>query len=94
MSITSTLVDRAEIRFHEAAEVLQPYVGCFWVVTAERNATIRVVPDGSTSISIQLQNGESSGWVLRGPLLCPDERRFLSPATSSACECDLASRSS
>jgi len=81
MSITSTLVRRAEIRFHEAAEALHPFVGCFWVVTAERNATIRVVPDGSTSISIQLEKGESSGWVLRGPLLRPDERRFTSPAT-------------
>ena len=81
MSITSTVVHRAEIRFHEAAEALRPYVGCFWIVTAERNATIRVVPDGSTSISIRLQNGGSSGWVLRGPLLHPDQRRFTSPAT-------------
>jgi AraC-like DNA-binding protein len=81
MSITSTLVHRAEIRFHEAAEVLHPHVGCFWAVTAERNATIRVVPDGSTSISMQLQEGRSSGWVLRGPLVRPDERRFTSPAT-------------
>jgi AraC-like DNA-binding protein len=81
MSITSTLVRRAEIRFHEAAEVLHHHVGCFWVVTAEQNATIRVVPDGSTSLSIQLQNGRSSGWVLRGPLLRPDERRFTSSAT-------------
>jgi AraC-like DNA-binding protein len=81
MSITSTLVHRADIRFHEAAAVLHPYVGCFWVVTAEQHATIRVVPDGSTSISVQLQNGRSSGWVLRGPLVRPDERRFTSPAT-------------
>jgi AraC-like DNA-binding protein len=81
MSITSTLVDGAEIRFHEATEALHPYVGCFWVVTSERNATIRVVPDGSTSISIQLQKGQPSGWVLRGPLLRPDERRFTSPGT-------------
>jgi len=80
MSITSTLVHRAEIRFHEAANVLHPYIGCFWVVTAERDATIRVVPDGSTSISIQLQNGRPPGWVLRGPLVRPDERRFASPA--------------
>ena len=55
MSITSTLVHRAEIRFHEAADVLRPYVGCFWVITAERDATIRIVPDGSTAISIELQ---------------------------------------
>jgi hypothetical protein len=81
MSITSTLVHRAEIRFHEAAEVLHPHVGCFWVVTAEPNATIRVVPDGCTSISIQLQNGRSSHWELRGPLARPDERQFTSPAT-------------
>ena len=81
MSITCTLVHRAEIRFHEAAEVLHPYVGCFWVVTAERCAAIRIVPDGTTSISIQLEEGRSSGWVLRGPLVRPDERRFESPAT-------------
>lgn len=80
MSITSTLVHRAEIRFHEATDALRPFVGCFWVVTAERDATIRVVPDGTTAISIQLQKGESSGWILRGPLLRPDERRFGSPA--------------
>jgi AraC-like DNA-binding protein len=81
VSITSTLVHRAEIRFREAADVLRPYVGCFWVITAERDATIRVVPDASTAISIQLQNGRPSGWSLRGPLLQPDERRFTSPAT-------------
>ncbi len=55
MSISSTLVDRAEIRFREAADVLRPFVGCFWVVTAERDATIRVVPDGSTAICTRLQ---------------------------------------
>ena len=36
MSITSTVVDRAETRFIEAAAVLRPFVGCFWVITAER----------------------------------------------------------
>jgi methylphosphotriester-DNA--protein-cysteine methyltransferase len=80
MSITSTLVHRAEIRFHEPADVLRPYVGCFWVVTAERDATIRVVPDGTTAMSIQLQEGRPSGWFLRGPLVGPEERRFPSPA--------------
>ena len=39
MIISSTLIHRAEIRFNEAAETLRPYVGCFWVVTAEREAT-------------------------------------------------------
>jgi len=81
MSISSTLVSRAEIQFHEAAEALRPFVGCFWVATAQRDATIRVVPDGSTAISIQLQEGLASEWCLRGPLIRPDERRFTSEAT-------------
>jgi hypothetical protein len=81
MSITSTVVHRAESRFIEAADVLRPFVGCFWIITADRGATIRVVPDGSTAISVQLQNDRSSGWVLRGPLVRPQERRFSSPAT-------------
>jgi AraC-like DNA-binding protein len=80
MSITSTLVHGAEIQFHEAADVLRPFVGCFWVVTADRDATIRVVPDGSTAISIQLQHCEPPRWCLRGPLVRPDERRFPFPA--------------
>ena len=80
MSITSTLVHRVEIRFHEAVDALRPYVGCFWVVTAEREAVLRIVPDGSTAISIQLQESEPLGWILRGPLIRPDERRFISPA--------------
>ena len=79
MSITSTLVNRAEIRFHEADPVLRSHVGCFWVVTAKRDATIRVVPDGSTSVSMHVQKRQSSGWFLRGPLLRADERRFTSP---------------
>jgi AraC-like DNA-binding protein len=80
VSITSTRVHRAEIRFHEAAEVLRPYVGCFWVITAECDATIRIVPDGSTAISIELQS-RPSDWCLRGPLVRPDERRFTTAAT-------------
>jgi AraC-like DNA-binding protein len=80
MSISSTVVHRADIRFHEAAEALRPFVGCFWVVSAAPDAMLRVVPDGSTSMSIQLQNGQPSEWILRGPLLRPDERRFTSDA--------------
>jgi methylphosphotriester-DNA--protein-cysteine methyltransferase len=79
MSITSTVVHRADIRFHEADVALRPFVGCFWVVTAEPGATIRVVPDGTTAISIQLQSGQHTGWSLRGPLVRPDELRFTSP---------------
>ena len=81
MSISSTLVHGADIRFVEAPEPLRPFVGCFWVMTAERDATMRLVPDGSTTISIQLQNNEPSDWLLRGPLLRPDERRFTSAST-------------
>jgi AraC-like DNA-binding protein len=80
MSISSTLVEHAEIEFHEAAEPIRPFVGCFWVMTAERDATIRVVPDGSTAISIQLQEGHAAEWFLRGPLVRPEERRFTSAA--------------
>ena len=80
MSISSTLVDRAEIEFHEAADAIRPFVGCFWVMTAERDSTIRVVPDGSTAISIQLQKGYTPEWFLRGPLVRPDERRFTTEA--------------
>jgi AraC-like DNA-binding protein len=81
VSITSTLVHRADIRFHEAAETLRPYVGCFWVVTAEPRATIRVVPDGSTSVSILLRPRRAARWLLRGPLLRPDTLRFASEST-------------
>jgi AraC-like DNA-binding protein len=81
MSISSTLVHRAEIEFHEATEALRPFVGCFWVVTAQRDATIRVVPDGSAAISVQLPQGQIPEWFLRGPLIRPDERRFTSEAT-------------
>lgn len=81
MTITSTLVDRAEIRFHEAASALRPFVGCFWVVTAERGATIHLVPDGSTAISVQVRGGVPSMWVLRGPLVRPETRRYDSDAT-------------
>jgi AraC-like DNA-binding protein len=79
MSITSTVVHRAETRFIEAADGLRPYVGCFWVITAQRGAMIRVVPDGSTSISIQPQHNRSSAWFLRGPLVEPQVRRFAAP---------------
>ena len=81
MSVTSTVVDGAETRFIEAAEVLRPFVGCFWIITAERGAAIRVVPDASTAISVHLQDNESSEWVLRGPLVRPQELRFPAAAT-------------
>src|SRR5215467_15507561 len=81
MSISTTLIDRTEIRFQEAANALRPYVGCFWVLTAECGATIRVVPDGTTAISIERQKSGYYEWFLRGPLLRPDERRFTTPTT-------------
>ena len=60
--------------------MLRPFVGCFWVITAERDATIRIVPDGSTAISIE-RPSRPSHWWLRGPLVRPEERRFASAAT-------------
>jgi AraC-like DNA-binding protein len=81
MSISSTLVRQADIRFHEAPSALRSFVGCFWVVTAEAGATIRVVPDGSTALSIQLEDEGPAGWTLRGPLVRPDQRRYPVPAT-------------
>jgi AraC-like DNA-binding protein len=80
-TITSTVVHQAEIRFREADVALRPYVGCFWVISAERHGTIRIVPDLSTSVSTELVNGRRSDWWLRGPLVRPDERRFSSRAT-------------
>ena len=81
MSVTSTVVDRAEIQFHTAVAALQPYVGCFWVVTAQCGATIRVVPDGTTSIAIQHQRGRGVDAYLRGPLLQPADLQFAVPTT-------------
>lgn len=81
MSISSTVVDRADIRFHAAAPVLQPYVGCFWVITAESGATLRIVPDGTTSIAIEQQLQGGFDGYLRGPLLRPVELQFTTAAT-------------
>jgi AraC-like DNA-binding protein len=81
MSITSTVVDRADTRFIEAADALRPYVGCYWIITAKPGAMIRVVPDGTTSVSIQVRHNRSSGWFLRGPLIEPQVRRFISAST-------------
>jgi hypothetical protein len=64
MSISSTLVHGADIRFQEAADALRPYVGCFWVITAERDAIIRVVPDGTTAISHSIAEDPAGRMVL------------------------------
>jgi AraC-like DNA-binding protein len=81
MSISSTVVDRADIRFHQAAPALQAHVGCFWVITAEPGATMRVVPDGTTSIAIERGPNHACDGYLRGPLLRPIELRFDVPTT-------------
>jgi AraC-like DNA-binding protein len=81
MSVGSTLVRGAEIRFREAAEKLRPFVGCFWVITADRGAVLELIPDGSTTISAPLRDGAVSQWSLRGPLLKPDARHFAAPTT-------------
>ena len=81
MSISSTIVGRAEIRFHTAAPALQPHVGCFWVITAQAGATVRVVPDGTTSIAIEQRPDRTFEGYLRGPLLRPTELRFAAATT-------------
>jgi AraC-like DNA-binding protein len=81
MSISSTVVDRADIRFHAAAPVLQPYVGCFWVINAQCGATVRLVPDGTTAIAVEQQQNRDFDLYLRGPSLRPVERRFSAPTT-------------
>jgi AraC-like DNA-binding protein len=81
MSVGSTLVRGARIRFREAAERLRPLVGCFWVIDADRDAVLQLVPDGSTTISTPLQEGTAPTWFLRGPLLRPETRSFAAPAT-------------
>jgi AraC-like DNA-binding protein len=81
MSVGCTLVRGAEIRFQEAAEQLRPFVGCFWVITADRDAVLQLVADGSTTISAQLRDGGVPAWSLRGPLLKPTARRFAAPTT-------------
>jgi methylphosphotriester-DNA--protein-cysteine methyltransferase len=80
MSISSTVVSGADIRFVKAADALGPFVGCFWVITTRPRAMVRVVPDGSTAISIELRRNRRTAWQLRGPLVRPEERRF--PAAS------------
>jgi AraC-like DNA-binding protein len=52
MSVGSTLVRGAEVRFQEAAEKLRPFVGCFWVITADREAVLQL-----TVVGIRLRPG-------------------------------------
>jgi AraC-like DNA-binding protein len=84
MTISSTHIERADIRFAPAPDVLKPFTGCFWTVTAEAGAAIRVVPDGTATLAIELPHGgpdEGPVWRLRGPLGRPSERRFARAAT-------------
>ena len=81
MSISSTIVDRADIQFHAAVPALKAHVGCFWVITAKHGATMRIVPDGTTSIAIkQQQDGRFDGY-LRGPSLQPSDL-LIAPSTT------------
>jgi AraC-like DNA-binding protein len=81
MSIVSTVVDKADIQFHAAPPAIKEHVGCFWIVTAEHSATMRLVPDGTTSIGVKLHsNGHFDGY-LRGPLLKPTDL-VIAPETT------------
>ena len=78
MSITSTVVQRADTRFIEAAEALRPYVGCFWVITAEQGALIGSFPTGPHPFPSSRETAvRPRGFS--GPLIDPDVRRFRSP---------------
>src|SRR5262245_41236860 len=80
MSIAATLVDGAEVDLRSAPEALQRFVGCFWIIRADRGATLRFVPDGYSSIACELGSGRPAQWFLRGPSLGPSERRFTAPS--------------
>ena len=81
MTISSTQIERAEIQFEAAPDALKPFTGCFWTVTAERGATIRLVPDGTAAIGADMAEGSPAQWRLRGPALQPAERRFSARTT-------------
>ncbi|HEU4655779.1 MAG TPA: helix-turn-helix domain-containing protein [Steroidobacteraceae bacterium] len=81
MSISSTLLGGADIRFHPAAPELQPHVGCFWIITARAGAIMRLVPDGTTSIAFEQKIDRGLTGYLRGPLLEPAELVFSVPTT-------------
>ncbi len=76
MSISSTRVERAHIRFVQAHESLRARVGCFWVLTVEPDAQMRLVPDGSSTLYVERFAGQDPTWWLRGPLREPHARRF------------------
>jgi hypothetical protein len=67
MSVTSTVVVRAETRFVEAAARLRPYVGCFGVITAERGARIQIVPFTLPMMIARLSIGAAATLAARTP---------------------------
>jgi AraC-like DNA-binding protein len=80
MSIASTFVERANVELRTAPAALQPYIGCFWIVDADRGAKLHFIPDGYSSIWCEIR-GDRVEWYLRGPLTGPADRRFHSSAT-------------
>jgi len=82
MTISTTCLDRASIEFHPAPDALKPFTGCFWILSAEAGATIRLVPDGTVAIALEVPPRGRPAWQLRGPLLRPAERRFAAPTTT------------
>jgi AraC-like DNA-binding protein len=79
MTISTTHIERADIRFEPAPDALKPFTGCFWTVTADAGAAIRLVPDGTAALAIELPERGPAVWRLRGPLAHPSERRFTRP---------------
>lgn len=76
MSIAATLIEGANVDFRSPPEALRQYVGCFWIIRADRGATLRFIPDGYSSIACELGSDRPAQWFLRGPSLGPSLRRF------------------
>jgi AraC-like DNA-binding protein len=81
MSIASTIVERASVELRSAPVALRPYVGCFWIVDADRGAKLHFIPDGYSSIWCETAARQQLQWFLRGPLTGPADRRFRSRTT-------------
>jgi AraC-like DNA-binding protein len=81
MSISSTVLSGAEIRFHPPEPTLRPHVGCFWVITAQPGAIMRLVPDGTTSIAFERDGSGALVGYFRGPLLAPVQKSFSDSTT-------------
>jgi len=95
MSVGSTLVRGAEIRFQEAAEKLRPF--CRLLLGDHRGPgppSSSSCPTGAPQSPLSLQDAGIPAWSLRGPLLKPAARRLRGATTVVGIRCDRGSHSS